>query len=138
MQLVNKMKHQKTKQFLPFIFLALLILIPAMANAGIIPCKDNCNFEHLIELVRNVIDLIIKISIPVATAVFAWAGFKYMTSGVVDQKAEAKEMIRKVFIGFVFILSAWLIVSTIINALLNEDFRNIIDIGTINLINIYV
>ncbi|NLE07124.1 MAG: hypothetical protein GX627_00700 [Parcubacteria group bacterium] len=132
------MKHQKTKQFLPFIFLALLILIPAMANAGIIPCKDNCNFEHLIELVRNVIDLIIKISIPVATAVFAWAGFKYMTSGVVDQKAEAKEMIRKVFIGFVFILSAWLIVSTIINALLNEDFRNIIDIGTINLINIYV
>ncbi len=132
------MKYIRTKNFLPLIFLTLLILIPVITDAGIIPCDNDCDFEDFIQLIRNIIDWIIKISVPVATGVFAWAGFKYMTSGVVDQKSEAKEMIRKVFIGFVVILSAWLIVSTIINALLNEDFRNVIDISINDIINIYV
>lgn len=65
------------------------------------------------------------ISFPVAAGVLAWAGFKYMTTGISDQKSEAKKMIQKVFLGFAFILSAWIIVGTITNTLLRNP--NIVD-----------
>lgn len=61
------------------------------------------------------------ISIPIAAGVFAWAGFTYMTTAVMDQKSYAKSMINKVFIGLVFILSAWIIVNTITNTLLTDE-----------------
>lgn len=57
---------------------------------------------------------------PVAAGVFAWAGFTYMTTGIVDKKSEARSMINKVFIGFIVILSAWIIVNTITNTLLSD------------------
>ena len=68
------------------------------------------------------------ISVPVAAGVFAWAGFKYMTSAVVDQKAAAKAMLQKVFIGFVVILAAWLIVTTITNTLLSPEFKQAVPV----------
>lgn len=76
-----------------------------------------CGYSDLLELVNRIIRWIIMISVPVAAGVFAWAGIKYMTTGIADQKAAAKAMLVKVFIGFVFILAAWLIVSTILGAL---------------------
>jgi zinc transporter ZupT len=65
---------------------------------------------------------------PVAAGVFAWAGFTYMTTGVVDERTKAKNMIQKVFLGFVFILAAWLLVSTILNALLADEFKNAVPV----------
>lgn len=66
------------------------------------------------------------ISFPVAAGVLAWAGFIMMTSGDnAGKRSEAKKMILKVFIGFAFILSAWIIVGTITNTLLRNP--NIVD-----------
>ena len=112
--------------------LLLLIIIPVFANAAIIPCgghifdiNDNiigeqppCGYEYLLELVNNIINWIIMISVPVSAGVFAWAGITYMTTGVADKKSYAKSMMTKVFTGFVIILAAWLIVTTITNVLL--------------------
>lgn len=64
------------------------------------------------------------ISVPVAAGVFAWAGFTYMTTGISDQKSAAKAMMQKVFIGFVAILAAWIIVTTITNSLLSDGSNN--------------
>lgn len=127
---------KKIKNFIPVLFF-ILILIPIFANAAnIVPCggwnydsngnrttkQDPCGFDDLLKLVNNIINWIILISVPVAAGVFAWAGLKYMTTSVVEQKSEAKTMITKTLIGFVAILSAWIIVTTITNALLNSDF----------------
>jgi len=112
------------KNFYKNFLVVLVILFPVFTSAGIIPCTDNCGYNDLIKLAKNLIDWVMMISVPIATGVFAWAGFKYMTSGVVDQKNEAKEMLKKVLIGFVVILSAWLIVSTLVNALINSSFRS--------------
>jgi TRAP-type C4-dicarboxylate transport system permease small subunit len=120
----------KIKKYLPIIML-LLILIPVISFAqgglgldskgrimgGIIPCIDNCGYKDLLQLVTNIINWIIAVSIPVCAGVFAWAGFQYMTSSVVNKKEAAKKTLQKVFIGFVFILSAYLIVDTILKAL---------------------
>jgi len=108
------------KNILIFLLFA-MVFVPVLASAKILPdcgALNVCEYKHLFELINNFIDWVIKISVPTAAAVFAWAGFKYMTTGVVDQKAAAKNMLVKVFIGFVVILSAWIIVTTITKALL--------------------
>jgi hypothetical protein len=121
-------KNKKIKTFLPVLF---LLLIPVLTLAfdplkdPIIPdCSPNCGYNDLLQLVNNVISWIIMIAVPVAAGVFAWAGIKYMTTGVSDQKSAAKAMIGKVFIGLVFILAAWVIVTTITNALLSDGSNN--------------
>lgn len=120
-----------------------IILTPVLSRAeewkGLIPCggagQSPCDFDGLTKLVKNIIDWIIMIAIPISAAVFAIAGFKYMTSAVVDQKAEAKNMMRKVLIGLVFILAAWLIVGAIVKALLNPEFNSSVPIQGVTTTN---
>lgn len=146
------MNTKRIKKFLPILILFVL-LIPVFVNAdSIIPCggyildangnktgdQPPCDFDYLMKLVNNIINWIIVISAPIAAGVFAWAGILYMTTGVADKKSEAKEMIQKVFIGFVVILSAWIIVGTIIKALLKDPKSVPIDITTNKSINLYV
>jgi hypothetical protein len=75
--------------------------------------------------------------VPVAAGVFAWAGIKLMTTGVADEKSAAKAMIWKVFIGLVFILAAWIIVGTIIKALLQNPSSVPVQININKSINLY-
>lgn len=115
-----------------------LLLSPILVFADLIPCTNKCGYQDLLKLVNNVINWIIMISTPVAAGVFAWAGIKYMTTGVADQKAEAKKMLQKVFWGFVFILAAWVIVSTILKALLQSTSDIPVDLGVNKLISLFV
>lgn len=110
-----------------------MLLAPALVLAqasgqSILPnCGDRnkeCDFNDLLVLVSNILRWIVMISIPISAGVFAWAGFQLMTTGIADKRSEAKSMIKKVFIGFVFILSAWLIVGTILDAILKPEFRD--------------
>src|SRR3989344_9072605 len=144
-----------SKNIIVFCLLLVVVIIPVFANAAdpIIPCGDHirdpntgniigeqepCGYGDLLKLVNNIINWIIMISVPVAAGVFAWAGFKLMTTGIADEKSAAKEMIWKVFIGLVFILAAWIIVGTIIKALLRDPSSVPIDISINKSINLYV
>lgn len=126
-----KKSYENVKRFLPLLLLIVFLIPPVYslaqaADGPLIPnCSPNCGFYDLLRLVNNIINWIIMISFPIAAGVLAWAGFKYMTTGISDQKSEAKKMIQKVFLGFVFILSAWIIVGTITNTLLRDP--NIVD-----------
>lgn len=130
--------NKKIKRFLPFILLFLIIVVPVFAHAAIIPCggladdgvtkQPDCDFNYLLVLVNNIIKWIIMVSAPIAAAVFAWAGIIYMTTGIADKKSQAKTMLWKVFIGFVVILSAWIIVTTITNTFLTADFKSAVRI----------
>jgi len=131
-----KNTNKKIKKIIPILILFVLLIplfvgaqTPPAKESPIIPdCSPNCGYQDLLKLVNNIIKWIIMISVPVAAGVFAWAGFTYMTTGIVDRKAEAKSMINKVFIGFVFILSAWIIVNTITNTLLKDSFRDAVPV----------
>lgn len=123
--------NKKIQKLIPLLIL-FFVLVPLFVNAQIVPCGETggkeCGYQDLLILVNNIIDWIIMISFPVAAGVFAWAGFTYMTTGIVDQKSYAKDILWKVFIGFVVILSAWIIVNTITNTLLVDDFRKAVPI----------
>jgi len=82
-----------------------------------------CTFAKLIELAKNLITALVIISTFLATAAFAYAGFLLLTSGGSESgKTKAKEVFKKVLIGYLWILGAWLLVYTITSVLLKDGY----------------
>ncbi len=116
-----------------------LFLIPfAPAHAaGLVPCdgavksSNNfeggsgpisvpCTFASFLKLVQNVINFLLIIAIPIATAFFAYAGFLVMTSGDnPGQRGRAVQIFKDIGIGVLWILAAWMVVSIIITTIAN-------------------
>ena len=122
--------------FITFILVTPFIYLQAQAPLVNSSCgqisggklNKECDFQDFLDLVNRILNWIIIISVPVATGVIAWAGFLYMTTGIAETKNKAKEILKKVFWGLIFILAAWIIVKTIISALLNSTFSGNINI----------
>lgn len=113
------MRYRKTT------IIGVALLLPVLVfSGGIVPCNGpDCNFDSLLQLARNIIDFLIVVSIPLAVIAFIYAGFSYITAGGNEGKIKkAHDIFWKVLWGFVFVLSAWLIVQTILAALLKEDY----------------
>ena len=95
------------------------------ATGGLVPCgttatADNsevanpCGFNNAITLVQNIINFLIKLGVTAAALGFAYAGFLYITAMGSEEKIKhAHSIFLKVIWGFVFMLSAWLIVYTL-------------------------
>ena len=88
-------------------------------NKGLVPCGatlngkiDNpCNFDHFLILVSRITNYLIIIGAAVAALAFGWAGYLMMTAGgEMGKIEEAKAIFTKVLVGFLIMLSAWLIV----------------------------
>lgn len=112
---------------LAFLILVTYFWLPLQVGAqslGLIVCDGpDCTFGDLIKLARNLINALIIISTFLATAAFAYAGFILLTSGGQESaKTKAKEIFRKVLIGYLWILGAWLLVYTITSVLLRPGY----------------
>jgi len=123
-----------------FICVGALLIAPSFVSAQVfeIPCLgptlgvgrvvDDCDFNDLMNLVKNILDFLIILSIPMATVAFAYAGYLMLTSvGNSGKISQAKGIFWKVLLGFVFVLSAWLIVRFITSALLNENYEDLLN-----------
>jgi len=112
--------------FLTVVFYFLLFRVSSAQ--GLIVCDGpNCTFDSLILLIRKIIDFLILISVPLASISFAWAGFLLISSGGSEEKKnKAKEIFSKTAIGFIIVLSAWLVVYFISIALLDTNQTNLI------------
>src|SRR3989344_3845931 len=93
-------------------------------NFNLIVCSGaDCNFSHIFILVKNLINALIFISTFLAVIAFAWAGIILLTSGGSEaSKDKAKGIFKKVLIGYLWILAAWLIIYTISSVLLRPEF----------------
>ena len=77
---------------------------------------------ELVELVNNVIAFLFTIASLIAVIVFVYAGFLLVSSrGNVAQIEKAKGLFSNAIIGFIIMLSAFLIVNTIMSMLLGSD-----------------
>ncbi len=77
-----------------------------------------CGWPELIQLLSHIINYITLLSIPLAAIAFSIAGFKVMSAGgSMKGRDEAKKIFENVVTGLFFILAAWLIVNTILVAL---------------------
>ncbi len=110
---------------LSLIFLPVFLLPMVVDASSLIPCgnnvengkvKDPCEYKHLVELAKNVINfLIFKIAAPLGAVMFAYAGFLYLTNGGNESKIkEAHGIFLYVFWGLVVALAAWLIVNFVL------------------------
>ena len=121
-------KYMKT--FFVALCLIALVALPVAAFAadsgGILQgiCNDgvSCGFSDLMKLVKNVLDFLLILSVPIAAAIIAYGGFLMITAAGDEGKIEkAKAMFWRVVVGFIVILCAWLIVRFITTALLNPN-----------------
>lgn len=97
----------------------------APITSGLIPCDNvtvKCDFNAFAAMINKIIDWFIGISITVATITFIIAGAKMLMNPESDSKREAaKEMFKKTVIGLFIILTAWLIVNTIVSTLVDTS-----------------
>lgn len=71
---------------------------------------------------QNIINYLIGISVSIAAAMFAYAGFLYTTGGAnPTQINRAHKIFKNVLIGFLIAISAWLIVQTLLSAVFDKD-----------------
>lgn len=97
------------------------LLIPAISFAALVPCNGpDCTFDSLIQLVNNIINWFLGISVSVAAITFMYAGATMLLHpGESGARERAKGMFKKTIIGMIIVLASWLVVHTVIGALVN-------------------
>lgn len=101
-----------------------LIVCDDSPNQSANPPLPPCDFNTLITLAKNFMNFMIVMAIPLAAISFVFAGYKLLTSGGSESaKNDAKRMFTNTGIGLVIVLAAWLVVNTLLTALLaNSSF----------------
>ena len=93
---------------------------------GIVPaeCRGsstvaNCDLCSLAQMGQNLANFLLGITIPAAALLFAWAGILFFSSrGSPEQITRARKIFMSVVIGFVIAVSAWVLVNTVMNMLI--------------------
>lgn len=76
---------------------------------------------HLVQLFDSALKFAVGFATLVATVMFVYAGFLYVTAAAnQDNLNKAKTVFGNVFIGFVIVLVAWLVVDLIMSVFVNE------------------
>jgi hypothetical protein len=97
-------------------------------STGLVPCTGtNCQACHLAQLGQNIINFLIGLSIPLAAALFAWAGILMFSSPIAGEAStsrinKGKDIFKSVFIGFMIVIAAWLVVQTILKTVLKDGY----------------
>jgi len=88
----------------------------------IVTCDGiNCKCQDLIDLAQNIINTGIFLAIFLSAMLFAYAGWLYLTNEAIGEQQKAKSMFSNVAIGLVILLSAWLVVDTLMGGILKEN-----------------
>ncbi len=102
--------------------IAFFVSVPMITYGALVPCDGvDCSTCHIVTTVNGVVKWLVQIMVVLAGLILAWAGFTMVTSGGSSEKiSHAKEMMVNALIGFIILLSAWLVVDTILKALVGE------------------
>lgn len=108
------------------LFLLFFVIPSFVFGADLVPCggpgEEACQACHLVGLVNGVITWLIGILGTIAAIIIVYAGIKLVTSGGnVSAKTAAHSMMTNVIIGFVIVLAGWLLIDTIMKAMVNDD-----------------
>ncbi len=93
---------------------------PSLDKPGLVspPGYVPCDFKALLNGINGIINWLFIIAIPVSLVAFTYAGILFM-SGKEGNITEGKEIFLKVVQGIAIMAVGWLLVHTIIRALLN-------------------
>ena len=123
-------------------FAALFLFLPIFVAAqGLVPCGDTGNLKpgtpeyyaaatscqacNVVDLIQEIINFMLGLSIPIAIGLFAYAGFLYFSSAEKpDNIKKAKNIFKSAFIGFVIALSGYMIVNTVLHAVVTKEYSD--------------
>ncbi len=99
--------------------------IPAKCNKAVSADQPECGWQELMMLGGEILRFAIFLAVLGTTVAFTIAGFKMITNqGNSGEISKAKEMMTKAVIGIIVTMTAWLIVTFILNQLsVGADFR---------------
>lgn len=88
--------------------------------------NGNCNFGDFTAVVTNVSEYLMLFTTTIATIMFIYAGFLYVTAqGDTNQIKRATKIFRNVLIGFIIILGATLLVKNALEYIVNTGEFNL-------------
>lgn len=100
---------------------------PVEVEGGLVNCGQTnsdgeipnwCDWSDFVQLINNLISWLIGLATVVATLLFMYAGFLYLTSGGSEsQTDQATAIFSNVAVGFGIILVAWMLVTSIVSLL---------------------
>ncbi|MCR4285906.1 MAG: pilin [Candidatus Kaiserbacteria bacterium] len=110
---------------LAFLVIAGPVLVYGEEPKRIVPCDGpDCRACDFIQLGQNIINWFIKISASVIALTFAWGGMKMvMSGGDTGAVSSARSIMTNSVIGLVILLGSWLIVNTILNLLVKDEYK---------------
>lgn len=82
--------------------------------------QTKCDFNALINMANTIIKWVFGLTIPIIVVMFAYAGFLYMTPSP-GNREKSNKMLWAALKGFVIMLLAWFIVSTLLKWLVNTN-----------------
>jgi hypothetical protein len=95
---------------------------PAFAAESLVPCNGtDCNFCHVMQLGNNVLNWLFSFVFVIFGVIIFVAGFGLVTSGGNQSKLDdAKKKLSNAVIGIIIIFAAWLIVDTLVKAVITD------------------
>jgi hypothetical protein len=102
----------------PTLLAALVFALPLLVSAQfgtLVPCDGpECQICNVVTLGQKIINFLVGIASFIAVLFFAYAGFQILTArGNSSKITEAWGIFTNVLIGFIILLSGWLIIDTI-------------------------
>jgi hypothetical protein len=106
-----------------------VVLLPQLVSAqagGLVTCSGpDCDMCDFVDMINGLVNWLFGFLVLAAVMALMIAGFRLVTSaGNESAWSGAKSMLTNVIIGFVIVLSAWLIVDTLMKAFVDPDFSD--------------
>lgn len=104
-----------------------IVSVPLFAYAAleIVPCDGvtkACDFNALVQLGNNIIKFCIVTGTSIFSIMFMYAGYEYLTAmGDTGKITKAHTYFWNAIVGFVIMLSAWLLVDFIFKMLVKNN-----------------
>lgn len=106
------------KYLVQFCVIVIFALPSLSFAAGVVPCggtgEPACQACHFVQLGQNLIVWFIGIMASIIALIFAIGGMKMVMSGGGEGVSAAKAMMTNSVIGLIILLSAWLVVDTVL------------------------
>lgn len=98
----------------PYIITAFFSALPTLALAAIEPLENPTNVPSLYDFIKELLTIVVKVGIPVATVFIIWSGFLFLTAqGDEAQLKKAKTSFVWACVGTAVLLGAWLLATAI-------------------------
>lgn len=88
-------------------------------NPTLLPKEPGaCNLVTFLEFLRNIINFLLTLAIPLAVGFIAWGAFVIITAGGSEEKVKkGRGIITAAVVGIAIALGSWLIITTFQNIL---------------------